>query len=95
MFALGLVIAVRGPRARVATGAGSVLFLLSQFFAGVYLPKFLLPDAIVWFGEFVPPGIGAFQGAWLGDGPDLLQLAVMAAIAVAATATAARFFRWE
>jgi ABC-2 type transport system permease protein len=95
VFALGLLIAAVAPRARVATGIGSVVFMLAQFFAGVYLPKFLLPDVIVRIGEFVPPGIGAFQGAWTGDGPAPLQLAAMAVIAAAATATAVRFFRWE
>jgi ABC-2 type transport system permease protein len=95
MFALGLVVAAFAPRAKTATAIGTVLFMLTQFFAGVYLPKFLLPEAVVAIGEFVPPGIGAFTGAWLGDGPDPVQLGVLALIAVAATAVAARFFRWE
>lgn len=95
MFALGLVVAAFAPRARTATTVGTVLFMLTQFFAGVYLPKFLLPGPVVAIGEFVPPGIGAIAGAWTGDGPDPLQLAVLALIAVAATAVAARFFRWE
>ena len=56
VFALGLVIAAVAPRARTATGAGTVLFLLVMFFAGVYLPKFLLPDVVLRIGEYVPPG---------------------------------------
>jgi ABC-2 type transport system permease protein len=95
VFAIGLVIAAVAPRARLATGIGTVAFMLTQFFAGVYLPKYLLPEVVVRIGEFVPPGIGAFQGAWTGDGPGPLQLAVMAVIAVVTTAVAARFFRWE
>ena len=95
VFAIGLLIAALAPRAKVATGIGTVVFLVTQFFAGVYLPKFLLPDVVVRIGEFVPPGIGAFQGSWTGAGADPVQLAVMALIAVVATATAARFFRWE
>lgn len=95
VFALGLLIAAFAPKAKTATAIGTVLFILTQFFAGVYLPKFLLPEPVVAIGEFVPPGIGAFQDAWLGDGPDLVQLGVLALVAVAATAVAARFFRWE
>ncbi len=68
VFALGLLIAAVAPRARVATGIGTLVFMLTQFFAGVYLPKFLLPDVIIRIGEFVPPGTGGFQGAWTGDG---------------------------
>jgi ABC-2 type transport system permease protein len=95
VFAIGLLIAAVAPRAKVAAGIGTVVFMVTQFFAGVYLPKFLLPDVIVRIGDFVPPGIGAFQGAWTGDGADPVQLAVMVLIAVVATGTAARFFRWE
>lgn len=95
VFAIGLVIAAVTPRARLAAGIGAVAFMLTQFFAGVYLPKFLLPEVVVRIGEFVPPGVGAFQGAWTGDGPAPVQLVVMALIAVAATTVAARFFRWE
>ncbi len=82
MFALGLLIAALAPRARTATGIGALAFMVTQFFAGVYLPKFLLPDVIVRIGDFVPPGIGAFKDAWIGDGADPLPLAVMALIAV-------------
>lgn len=95
VFSLGLVVAAFAPRARTATTIGTVLFMLTQFFAGVYLPKFLLPDAVVAIGEFVPPGIGTIAAAWTGDGPDPVRLAVQALIAVVATGAAARFFRWE
>jgi ABC-2 type transport system permease protein len=94
-FAIGLLIAARSSRARAASGIGSLMFLLAMFFGGVYLPKYLLPDWLVRIGDFVPPGAGAFSDAWLGTGPELAPLAVMAGIALAATAAAARFFRWE
>lgn len=95
VFSLGLVAAAFAPKARTATMLGTILFMLTQFFAGVYLPKFLLPQAVVEIGAYVPPGITAFQDAWTGDGPQPVQLVVMAVIAVTATAVAARFFRWE
>ena len=95
VFALGLVVAALAPRARVAAGVGTVLFMVTQFFGGVYLPRFLLPDVVVRLGEFVPPGVGAFADAWTGSGPEPLNLGVMALIALASTAVAARFFRWE
>lgn len=95
VFAVGLLIAARAPRARLATGVGSVLFMLAMFFGGVYLPKYLLPQWLVRIGDFVPPGAGAFADAWVRSGPALAPLAVMAGIALAATVAAARFFRWE
>lgn len=95
VFAIGLVVAARTPRARLAAGIGALLFVLTQFFAGVYLPRFLLPEVIVRIGEFVPPGIGAFHDAWLGNGPEPVQLVAMAVIALVATGVAVRFFRWD
>lgn len=95
MFAIGLVVAALAPRARTATGIGTVLFVLTQFFGGVYLPKFLLPDVMVRIGEFVPPATGALQAGWTGAGPAPLQLAAMAVIAAAAGTLAATVFRWD
>lgn len=95
VFAVGLVVAGAAPRARTATTVGTVLFMLTQFFAGVYLPKFLLPEPVVAIGAYVPPGVTALQDAWTGAGPQPAQLAVLALIALVATAVAARVFRWE
>ncbi len=95
VFSIGLVVAAVAPRARLATGIGTVLFILTMFFAGVYLPKFLLPEPLLRISEFVPPGIDALNDAWLGGGPQPLQLAVMAVITLIAGGLAARLFRWE
>jgi ABC-2 type transport system permease protein len=95
MFALGLLISALAPRAKAAAGIGTLALLVTQFFGGLYLPKFLLPEIVVRIGEFVPPGIGAFQSAWTGDGATPVQLAVLAVVAVAATVAAVRYFRWE
>lgn len=95
VFALGLLIAATAPRSRTAAGIGTVAFVLTQFFGGVYLPKFLLPEILVRVGEFVPPATGTLQGAWTGDDPQWLQMGVMAAIAVVAAGLAVKLFRWE
>jgi ABC-2 type transport system permease protein len=95
VFAVGLVVAGAAPKARTATTAGTVLFMLTQFFAGVYLPKFLLPEPVVAIGAYVPPGVTALQDAWTGAGPHPAQLAVLALITVVATVLATRVFRWE
>jgi ABC-2 type transport system permease protein len=95
VFALGLVIAAVAPRARTATGIGALTFMATLFFAGVYLPNFLLPDALVQIGRFIPPGVGAIQDSWNGAGANPMVLVTMAVITVAASAVAARLFRWE
>ncbi len=95
MFALGLLIAALVPRAKTATAVCALAFMVTQFFGGVYLPKFLLPEAVLRIGEFVPPGTTALADAWLGDGPRVLPVIIMGLVAVAASALAARLFRWE
>ena len=95
VFSVGLLIAARAPSGRTASGVGALLFILAMFVGGVYLPKFLLPDWLVRIGDFVPPGGGILWETWVGRGPELAPLLVLAGTALAATAGAARFFRWE
>jgi ABC-2 type transport system permease protein len=95
LFALGLVVAALAPTARAAGGWATVLFMLIMFFGGAYLPRFLLPDVIATIGEYLPPGVGALQEAWVGTAPQPLHLAIMALITLVAGTVAARTFRWE
>lgn len=95
LFALGLVIAAVVPSARAATVVGIVVFLAVLFLGGVYLPSEVMPETIARIGVYTPPGAQALQDAWLGTGPSVLHLIVMAAIAVALCVVAALVFRWE
>jgi ABC-2 type transport system permease protein len=108
VLALGLLIAAVAPNARVASGLAVVVFMLVMFAGGVYLPRFLMPDLLLRLGDYVPPGVQALLDAWSGDPavaaamgsgapgpPQLLQLGIMALIAVTAGLVATRLFRWE
>lgn len=96
LFAIGLIIAAVAPTTRAAGGIATVGYLLVIFFGGVMLPRFLLPDVIVRLGGYVPPGVQALQDAWIGTAPpDALHLLIMAGIAIASAAVAAKIFRWE
>ncbi|MEU5691728.1 ABC transporter permease [Actinosynnema sp. NPDC020468] len=95
LSALGLLVAAWAPNARAAGGWATVVFMLVMFFGGAYLPRFLLPAPLVRIGEYLPPGVGALQDAWLGTAPSPVHLAVMALIALAAGTVAAKSFRWE
>lgn len=107
VLALGLLLAAVAPTARVATGFGTVLFMLVMFAGGVYLPRFLMPGFLVRLGDYTPPGVQALLETWSGDAaalaaagseaapPLALQLGIMALVAVVASAAAARLFRWE
>jgi ABC-2 type transport system permease protein len=106
VLALGLLIAAVAPNARVATGLGTVLFMLVMFAGGVYLPRFLMPDFLVRLGDYTPPGVQALLQTWSGDAavldagggtaaPLAVQLGIMALVAVVAGGVAAKLFRWE
>jgi ABC-2 type transport system permease protein len=95
VFAIGMLVASLAPTTRAASGVASVLFMAAMFFGGVYLPRFMLPDAIARIGDYVPPGVQALLDAWEGAAPSAVQLLVMGATAVVAGVLSARMFKWE
>lgn len=95
VFALGMLIAAVAPTARAASGIATVVFMSVMFFGGVYLPRFMLPEAVARIGDYVPPGVQALLDSWNGEAPDAVQLLAMAVVAVVAVATSARIFKWE
>ena len=95
MFVLGLILAAVAPSARVATAIGIPLFFMVMFLGGVYVPRAALPEVLVRLGEFTPPGVQGLQDAWVGSGPQLGPLVVLAMLTVVGGVLAARLFRWE
>jgi ABC-2 type transport system permease protein len=95
LFSIGLLVAAVAPSSAVATALIWPIFVAVMFLGGVYLPRWLLPDVAVRIGDFTPPGVQAMLDAWQGTSPQLLPLAIMALITVAAGATAVKLFRWE
>ncbi|SIQ17705.1 ABC transporter permease [Micromonospora avicenniae] len=95
LLALGLLVAAVARTAKAAQGMAVPVFMVTMFFGGVYLPRFLLPDFLVRIGDYTPPGVQALLDAWTADAPQPLHLAIMTVIAVIAGATAAKLFRWE
>jgi ABC-2 type transport system permease protein len=95
LFAVGLLVAAVAPTIGVANAMIWPLFVAVMFLGGVYLPRWLLPDVVVRIGDVSPPGVQAMLDAWSGTAPQLLPLAIMAAITLLAGAAAAKLFRWE
>ncbi|MFB9238922.1 ABC transporter permease [Plantactinospora siamensis] len=95
LLALGLLVAAVARNGRAAGGLATGLFALVMFFGGVYLPRFLLPDAVARIGDYTPPGVQALLDTWRGTSPDILPLVIMALVAMLAGIAAARLFRWE
>lgn len=97
LFAVGLVVAALAPSARAATGIGVLLFFVSMFFGGVFMPVEMMPAGLVTVGEYTPLGaaMDTMRDSWSGQPPEVLPLVVMAVITVVFSAVAARTFRWE
>jgi ABC-2 type transport system permease protein len=96
-FAVGMVVAAVAPSGKAASAIGSILFFPMMFLAGLYFPREAMPDILRRVSDFTPLGAGvqALQDAATGAWPQPLHLAVLAAIAIAASLTAAKLFRWE
>ena len=95
LFAIGLLLAAVAPSSRVATAVAIPMFFAVMLLGGVYLPRVYLPEILIRIGDFTPPGVQGLQDAWLGTAPQLVPLAVLAAITVVGGLVASRVFRWE
>jgi ABC-2 type transport system permease protein len=97
IFAIGLLVGalVRTSVAGQAVGMG--IYFPMLFFAGVWIPRTIMSDGLRLVSDLTPLGsaVQALEDSWFGVTPSLLNLAVMAAYAVVASAIAIRFFRWE
>jgi ABC-2 type transport system permease protein len=97
LFALGLLIAAVARGAAMAGALGSAAFFPLMFFAGLWVPRPVMPELLRRVGDFTPLGAGvqALQSAMQGDFPSATPLLVLAAWAVVLGSLAVRFFRWE
>ncbi|WP_328605534.1 ABC transporter permease [Amycolatopsis sp. NBC_00345] len=95
VFALGLVAASIARTSKGAGGLAMLVYFPIMFLGGVYLPRPLLPAVVQRIGAYVPPGTQPLQDAWVGNGVQPLQFAVLALFALGGTALAVRLFRWE
>lgn len=98
IFGIGLVIGGLAPRATTAGGLGMLVYFPMLFFAGLWTPGPMMPDALEAVARFTPLGAASqsLTDTWfVGGGMPWLQLGVMLAWAVGMFAVAARTFRWS
>jgi ABC-2 type transport system permease protein len=97
LVAIGLFIAAVAPTSKFANAAGAMSFFPLLFFAGLWVPRDVMPAILRHVSDATPLGAGvqAMQDATAGSFPGLLQLGVMVAWTVVFGAAAIRLFRWE
>lgn len=96
-FAVGFALAGLLPTVRVATAVGQALFLPMLFLSGAVLPRNQLPDTLKQVSEFLPLThvVVLIQDLWTGEGWNLVALAVLAGVSIAALIVSTLTFRWE
>jgi ABC-2 type transport system permease protein len=97
MFALGLWVSAIARTAAGASGIAQLILYPSLFFAGLWIPREVMPAVLRDIGDWTPLGaaVQALQNSMAGTFPSVQSLLVMAAYAVAFGFLAVRCFRWE
>ena len=97
LFPIGLVIAAVARTANGASVIGRLVFFPLIFFAGLWLPRELMPGVLQGISNYTPLGaaVEAIQDSMQGRFPPAAPLLVLAAYALVFGFLARRFFRWE
>jgi ABC-2 type transport system permease protein len=97
VFAMGLFIAAVAPGGKAANTIGTLAFFPMMFFAGLWTPREVFPEALRRIADLTPLGAGerAVQAAMSGQWPAWGSLTVLGAYMLVFGLAAARLFRWE
>jgi ABC-2 type transport system permease protein len=97
LFPIGLVIASVARTANGASVIGRLAFFPLMFFAGLWLPRALMPTVLLDISNYTPLGaaVQAIQASMLGGFPPTAPLLVLTGYAVVFGFLARRLFRWE
>ena len=97
LFALGLLIAAVAPTASSVNAIGRLALIPLLFFAGLWLPRALMPAVLLDISNYTPLGaaVEAIQDSVQTGFPPATPLLVLAGYTLVFAFLARRFFRWE
>lgn len=95
-MAVGSLIAALAPTTGAATGTGMLVYTMSLFFAGVWMPLPLLSETVQTISRFTPLGAAsqALAAGWYEGRFPTVELVVMVVWTAVLVPLAARVFRW-
>ncbi|GAA1592547.1 ABC transporter permease [Actinoplanes couchii] len=96
-FSLGLLLSALAPTGKTANAIGTFLFFPMMFFAGLWVPRELMPEILARIGDFTPLAAGQdlMTDALMGQSPGVLSITVLVGYLVVCGAAAVKLFRWE
>jgi ABC-2 type transport system permease protein len=97
LFPIGLTITAIARTANGASVIGRLAFFPLMFFAGLWLPRALMPNLLQDISNYTPLGaaVQAIQDSILQGFPPAAPLLVLAGYALVFAFLAKRYFRWE
>jgi ABC-2 type transport system permease protein len=97
LFPIGLAITAIARTANGASVIGRLAFFPLMFFAGLWLPRALMPNLLADISNYTPLGaaVQAIQDSILQGFPPAAPLLVLAGYALVFAFLAKRYFRWE
>jgi len=97
IFSIGLLVGALARTTTAGQAIGMGVYFPMLFLAGVWVPRVIMPDALLTVSDLTPLGsaVQALEDSWFGITPSAMNLAVMVVWAVIVGLLAVRVFRWE
>lgn len=97
MFTTGLLVGARVRTTQAGVATGMAIWFPMLFFAGLWIPRPLMPDTLSTLSEFTPLGaaVEAMTDSWFGATPSAVHIAVAVGYSVVVGLVAVRTFRWD
>jgi ABC-2 type transport system permease protein len=97
IYSIGLLVGAMARSTVAGQAIGMAIYFPMLFFAGVWIPRSIMPDGLRTVSDFTPLGaaVQALHDSWFGAAPSATHLLVMAGYAVVVGLIAVRFFRWD
>ncbi|GAA0511987.1 transport permease protein [Paractinoplanes deccanensis] len=97
VLAIGLVVAALVPTGKAGNSVGTLLFFPLMFFAGLWTPREVMPEALRNVADFTPLGAAerALNDAMTGHWPNAVSATVLVGYVAVFGFLAVRWFRWS